>query len=206
MTRGALIAVLAIAADLHPALAQPPSGNLLEELRPGGYVIFLRHAATDRSVPDAERVNLEDCSTQRPLSDAGRDQARQIGRAMATRGIPVKTVLSSPYCRCLETARLAFGKAESASFLHFAVDADADTRSRISTELRRRLGTPPAPGTNTVLVAHTANLREATGVWPKTEGVMHVFRPTSTGGYVHVGQIDPAEWTRVLATRSPGAR
>ena len=52
---------------------------------------------------------LHDCRTQRNLSDEGRAHARQVGEAFRAQGVPVAQVLSSPWCRCLETARLAFG-------------------------------------------------------------------------------------------------
>src|SRR4051812_30257389 len=85
------------------AAATPP---LVERLRRGGYVLALRHAATDQSMADNTR-DLRDCSKQRNLSAAGRRQAQAIGRALRRLRIPVGTVLASPYCRTRATARLA---------------------------------------------------------------------------------------------------
>ena len=82
-------------------------------MRGGGQVIFMRHAVTTPGVGDPAGFRLDDCSTQRNLTDAGRDDARRVGTAFRTRAIPVGRVLSSPWCRCLETARLAFGAAET---------------------------------------------------------------------------------------------
>src|SRR5918992_1485576 len=84
----------------------------VEGLRRGGYVLALRHAATDFSMSDTTR-DLRDCSRQRNLSAEGRRQARSIGSAFRRLGIPVGVVLASPYCRTRETARLAFGRARS---------------------------------------------------------------------------------------------
>jgi phosphohistidine phosphatase SixA len=63
----------------------------------------MRHAVTTPGVGDPAGFRLDDCSTQRNLTDAGREDARRVGGTFRTRGIPVGRVLSSPWCRCLET-------------------------------------------------------------------------------------------------------
>ena len=91
-------------------LAEQPGGrDLIARLRQGGHVIFIRHAATEPTQDDP-RPDLADPRTQRNLSDDGREQARQLGRAIRRLGIPVGTVLASPYARTRETAELAFGR------------------------------------------------------------------------------------------------
>ena len=91
-------------------LAERPGGrDLVARLRQGGHVIFIRHAATE-ATQDDPRPDLADPSTQRNLSAAGRNQARQLGRAIRRLRIPVGTVLASPYARTRETAELAFGR------------------------------------------------------------------------------------------------
>ena len=75
----------------------------------GGQVVLMRHAVTTPAVGDPDGMVLHDCRTQRNLSDEGRAHARQVGEAFRARGVPVAQLLSSPWCRCLETARLAFG-------------------------------------------------------------------------------------------------
>lgn len=69
------------------------------------YVVLLRHAIAP-GTGDPANFQLSDCSTQRNLSDAGRQQAEEIGAAFRDRNIPVTKVLSSQWCRCLETAEL----------------------------------------------------------------------------------------------------
>ena len=81
-------------------------------LRGGGQVIMLRHAGTIGTFGDPPGFRLEDCSTQRNLTEAGREQARKIGEVFRAREVPIARVLSSSVCRCLDTARLAFGRAE----------------------------------------------------------------------------------------------
>lgn len=77
----------------------------------GGLVVALRHALAPGTF-DPAGYRLEDCSTQRNLNDEGREQARRIGRWFAERSLAPSRVRSSAWCRCLETARLAFGAAE----------------------------------------------------------------------------------------------
>ena len=57
--------------------------------------------------------SYEDCASQRNLTDKGRGEARAIGEHVKRLGIPIGTVLASPFCRTMETARLAFGKAQA---------------------------------------------------------------------------------------------
>src|SRR5262245_58263872 len=78
-------------------------------LKGGGQVLMIRHAITTPGVGDPPGMRVDDCSTQRNLTDQGRQDARRLGEAFRARKIPVGAVLSSPWCRCIETARLAFG-------------------------------------------------------------------------------------------------
>ena len=71
---------------------------------PGGLVVYLRHATTDRSKEDDVVVELDDCSTQRNLSEQGRDQSRTIGRAFRALEIPIGANMvaqprTNPYVR-----------------------------------------------------------------------------------------------------------
>ena len=81
---------------------------MLEALKAGSYVIYLRHDQTDTSRSDTDPIDLNDCAKQRPLSDSGRAHARMIGLAFKTSGVLVDRVFSSPICRAAETAALAF--------------------------------------------------------------------------------------------------
>src|SRR5688572_17565050 len=97
------------------ALLSLPSTALADEalwslLKKGGQVVLMRHAVTTPGVGDPPGFRLDDCSTQRNLTDAGRQDARRVGAAFRARNIVVESVYSSPWCRCVETANLAFGK------------------------------------------------------------------------------------------------
>jgi phosphohistidine phosphatase SixA len=78
-------------------------------LREGGQVVLLRHANAP-GTGDPANFDLAQCNTQRNLSDRGRQQARRIGALFAARAAPVEVAMTSSYCRCRDTARLAFGE------------------------------------------------------------------------------------------------
>ena len=187
---------------LAPAVrAQAPleGADLVSALQGGGHVIYLRHAATDSSQADSSEVDYADWTTQRNLSDKGRQQAREIGAAFRALGIPVDDVVTSPFCRCIETAELAFGKSTVSEDLAFAIRTTKSEAKRLSRALQKMLRTPPAPGTNTVLIAHTANLKEAANIWPKPEGILVVFKPVESDQFAFIGVIKPDQWSQLVA-------
>jgi broad specificity phosphatase PhoE len=136
----------------------------VRRLRQGGYVVALRHAATDPTATDMT-ADLRDCSLQRNLNAEGRRQARAIGSAFRRLEIPVGRVLASPFCRTRDTARLAFGRVRpSRALLSADFFGGDDAAARRRGGLRRLLALPPRRGTNTVLVSHEAAIDAATGV------------------------------------------
>ena len=141
MTGGIVCATLLCAT---PALAID-SAALWALLQRGGQVVVMRHAATEPGVGDPPGFRLDDCRTQRNLSAVGREEARRLGAAVQARGVPIGQVLSSRWCRCLETARLAFGPVEP----WLPLDSFFHDRSREATQtpiVRQRAGERPPPG------------------------------------------------------------
>jgi virginiamycin B lyase len=179
--------------------------RLVERLRRGGYVLALRHAATDQSMADTTR-DLRDCSKQRNLSAAGRRQAQAIGRALRRLRIPVGTVLTSPYCRTRDTARLAFGRLRTSTALlapEFLDDRAA--RERQPARTQRLLASRPARGTNTVVVTHGFAISAAADV-TVGEGETAIFAPGhGRRGFQRVDTVTADEWTR-LAASAPAPR
>lgn len=100
----ALLAAAPLSGFTQTQAAADPWRAVAEE----GVAILLRHAATDSGIGDPPGFRLDDCSTQRNLSAAGRAQAARFGAAFAERRIRIDEVRSSQWCRCLDTARLAF--------------------------------------------------------------------------------------------------
>lgn len=177
------------------AEAGPFSGaQIVAALRQGGYVIYFRHGSTEATPDDRLPVDLNDCSTQRALSAKGREQATAIGQAIERLGIPIGEVLASPFCRTRETAMLAFGRERDEPDVQNmeTVKDEADRAARIAT-LRRLLSTPPAAGTNRVIVAHVSTLSAATGV-TVSEGGAAIFRPAGNGNYTLVAFVTAEEW------------
>jgi len=194
--------VLTLATDFATAASMvgdttPKMGSqaLIADLKKGGYVIYFRHAATgNMGEKDVALESIADCTIQRNLTRAGIEQSEAIGAAFKSNGIPVGEVFSSPYCRCMDTATNMFGRAKKSEHLFFAINVTREKRAEITGQLKQMLATQPKPGTNTALVSHTANLREATTIWPKPEGVAHVFRPLDGNTFSYVGVIYPDEW------------
>lgn len=196
------IAGAAPAADVAAVL--PGLNSVLGELRKGGLVIYFRHGATDQTGAGDATTDLTKCETQRNLSAAGRAQATQIGKAFHALRIPVGTVTASPFCRAKDTAQLSFGRFSVSNDLASAIVTDAAETKRTAESLRRMLSTPPATATNAVIVSHNSNLREATGIWPKPEGVAYVFRPLPGGKFEAIAMVLPEDWGKAANLKSPG--
>jgi broad specificity phosphatase PhoE len=148
---------LLLAADATLAAAE---GSPWDALRTPGAVVVLRHSYAPGGF-DPPGARLDDCSTQRNLDDNGRAQARRVGEAFRAHGIAVGTVLSSPRCRCLDTARLAFGKVEAWEPLQGALN-DAERRRRQVAEIRQRIAAH-REGPPLVLVTHGSVVTDLTG-------------------------------------------
>lgn len=156
--------------------------RLFDELRKGGLVLVFRHTHTDRSKMDDDHMSLADRATQRNLSDRGAEEARRIGTALTTLGIPVGEVLASPMFRTRETAELAFGRADTTELLR---------RRGREDEARALLTRVPADGRNRMLVTHNAYLNryfQSSGHGSIGEGDAVVVRPT-VEGYEVLGRI-----------------
>jgi len=172
---------------------------LIEALQKGNLTILMRHMSTEPVAPDPGNFEVEDCSTQRNLSEAGREQARRIAEAIAQLGIRISKVESSPYCRCLETARLAFGRVEASEVLSVGDDLSFDEKHQRGRAVRQMLATAPEPGTNAVLITHTGTLLYSFGLDSRPEGIAHVFQPGPAGTSLYLGSLVPEDWPRLAA-------
>lgn len=182
----ALAAACAAAAD---ATLAPQAA--VERLRSGGYVLYFRHAATDLSKNDASMTSFDDCPTQRNLVDRGREDARAIGAAVRALGIPIGKVWASPYCRTVETAELAFGRAEKTGAVRGG-PTQANDPARYAA-LRKLLTQPPARGTNDVIVSHGNPFFAVAGPPYLAEGEVAVVQPAGDGFRV-IARIRVEDW------------
>ena len=156
-----------------------------EALRAPGAVVVVRHSYAPGTF-DPPDARLDDCSTQRNLDEAGRGQAARIGEAFGRHGIAIGTVLSSPRCRCLDTARLAFGKAESWAVLQGALN-DTERRERQLAEIRSVIAAHRS-GPPLVLVTHGSVVTDLTGLNVRM-GAFVVLRRAADGRHAVAGQL-----------------
>lgn len=170
-----------------PALPESQE-QLWAALRSGGHIIFIRHAVTEPGVGDPPHFKLADCSTQRNLSAEGRNDAAQLGAAFRDKQIPVSDVLSSRWCRCLETARLAFERVRPAAMLDSMFGEAEEGRQAKVRSVLSFIGGAPLGDKNLVFVTHQVNIQELTGVSPSS-GEMVVTRRDGASGLRVVGRL-----------------
>jgi phosphohistidine phosphatase SixA len=174
---------------LGPCLAggTSPDDDLWDALQRGSLVILLRHGLTTPGVGDPPGFKLGDCSTQRNLTDEGRAQAAKLGEAFRARNIPIERVLSSPWCRCIETARLAFDGAPETSPALANLFGRPENRDKQVTDLRKLLSDFRGRG-NLVLVSHGSTIVAVTDVSPEP-AEMVVVRPEGSGKFSVIGRL-----------------
>ena len=174
------VIALIVAAD---AAAEDSWAALLK----GGHVALIRHGnAPPGYGGDPPGFKIDDCKTQRNLDEQGRGEARALGQAFREKGVRVDRVLSSPWCRCLETARLmAVGPVESTWALVPDMGQTEGPRLR---ELKEIVAAWRGPGT-LVLVTHALTVRALLGFLP-LQGETVVLKPGDARPAV-VGMIPP---------------
>ena len=109
--------LLIIFISISSSIKADSKKNLIEELKNGGKLIFIRHAYAPGG-GDPDNFDINDCKTQRNLSDSGRIQSQKIGSFFEKNKILIGKVYSSEWCRCKETAFIAFEKFETKNFLN----------------------------------------------------------------------------------------
>jgi broad specificity phosphatase PhoE len=156
-----------------------------DALQAPGSVVVLRHSYAPGSF-DPPDARLDDCSTQRNLDDSGRAQARRVGEAFRQHGIAVGRVLSSPRCRCLDTARLAFGRVEPWNVLQGAL-RDPELRRRLLVPVRQAIA-DHRDGPPLVLVTHGSVVSDLTGLDVRM-GAFVVLRRGTDDAHTAAGQM-----------------
>ena len=174
----ALANSVALIATASPrAQALPDIAALLRE---GGCAVMLRHAQTDAGIGDPPNFQVGQCSTQRNLSADGRAQAVEIGQWFASRSLKPSSVQSSAWCRCKDTATLAFGRFNLLAALNSTFDARPGTDAQ-SAVLKARLAAL-APGAFEVWVTHQVNISALTGEGPSMGEALIVRAARSQSG------------------------
>ena len=141
--------------------------NLINQLEYGEKLIFIRHAYAPGS-GDPNNFNLNDCSTQRNLNVDGRKQAQKIGEFFKKNKIKIEKVLSSEWCRCKETAEIAFKDYSTKSFLNsFYSSKYLKNRNRQIKELNDHIRRFKS-NQNLVLITHYVLISEVLNYAPSS--------------------------------------
>ena len=183
-----IMALVCLLGWTTPLRADETEEALWTALGTGEAVALIRHALAP-GTGDPTGFKLDDCATQRNLSEEGRRQARQIGNAFRDNGITSAQVWSSRWCRCLETAQLLeLGPVQPLPSL----DSFFSQRERgtAQTAALREFLSQPYEGPTRVLVTHQVNITALTGIMPGS-GEMVVVQPTSDGDMRVMGQLEP---------------
>jgi len=190
------------------AAAMPSTSNLnrlVTDLKHGGYVIVLRHGATNQNQADTDPFHLENISAQRLLSEQGREAASAVGDAFRKLGIPLGKVYSSEFNRATETAKLVSGKdvTTTRDLSEGGLVVSPAENARRAKVLMEMATTAPEPGVNTLIVTHKPNILDAFGAdwFNSKEGEASVFKPDGSGNLVLVARIQAADWVKAVSER-----
>jgi phosphohistidine phosphatase SixA len=195
-----LVIFLAASAPGHAA----DLDALIAALKQGGYVLVLRHVATDDSQKDVYPFKFDDMAAQRQLNDTGRSLARKLGEALRKLGVPIGEVFTSQLNRAVETGRLVGGN--DVSPIEALTDSGAGSSSamanpdgknaRIGRNIRDLVSTPPKAGFNSLAVTHKTNVTDAFGkeFSDIREGEALVYKTAASAPAVLIARVQASEW------------
>lgn len=178
---------------------KPLTRAIVEQLRKGGYVLYMRHGNTDTTKPDQIDADINDCATQRPLSQEGKRIVTSIGKIIRKAKIPVGEIHSSPMCRAKDSALLAFGKTGSlnAGLMYTANMTDKQKFQALDT-IRELVSMQVSGHTNRAIVAHSQNIMALIGYLPSPEGTVVIFEPLGNHQFKYIASVNPKEWAELL--------
>ena len=159
--------ILIIFLSLTNGIKANTEDQILENLNKGGNLIFIRHAYAP-GTGDPDNFNIEDCSTQRNLSDNGREQAKNIGDFFKHNNIQIDLVISSEWCRCKETALIGFGKFETKNFLNSSYSTKFMKNKKIQIKNLKEYINNWKSDKNLVLVTHYVVISDALNYSPSS--------------------------------------
>ena len=174
--------------------------SLLASIKEGGYIIYFRHATTERDYADQADplMRLDDCNSQRKLSTQGINESHKIGMAFALKDIPIGEIIVSEYCRSWKTANFAFGewtqKDSRLNFLPYE-EYTEDHVALMKKNVIPLLTRSPLQGTNTIIIGHDDVFEAATGIYPEPQGIAYILQPERNNSFKVITSVLPSEWS-----------
>jgi phosphohistidine phosphatase SixA len=160
--------------------------NLINELKKGDKVIYIRHAYAPGG-GDPDNFDINDCDTQRNLNYSGKLQAKNIGNFFKNNEIPIHRVISSEWCRCKETAFLSFNKFETKNFLNsFYSSKFSKNKIKQIKELKKYIEESQNEG-NLVLITHYVVISEVLGYVPTSGEIIISNKDFKIIGNIKIG-------------------
>ena len=201
---GSFVSLVALICLMPLRATAADISKIVPMLKQGGYVLVLRHGATDDSQKDVYPFVFDDMKKQRQLSDQGRKVAREMGAAIKTLGIPIGQTYSSKLNRAIETGSLV--SAAHVTPVKELTDSGAGSASAMANPngantktgnaIRALVNKAPATGTNNLLVTHKTNIADAFGkeLADVKEAETLIYRPNPSGPPTLVGRVQASEW------------
>ena len=197
--RSVAILVIGLVVESAWGQASPSVVDVLQMLRPGGYVIVFRHGATYPDQADTDPLHDGDVSKQRQLNDRGRADAKEVGDAFRAAGVPIGKSYSSRFNRAVETARLIGGREPQATLdlTEGGLVVSPNENNRRAQAFRAIVASVPDPGTNTLVVTHKPNILDVFGKdWFEVkEGEASIFKPNGSGTFALIARVQVGQWT-----------
>ncbi|MFW2440426.1 MAG: histidine phosphatase family protein [Arenicellales bacterium] len=188
MKRNILCCLFFVAGMFSAPVSAASVNELVMQMQSGNAVLMIRHALAP-GIGDPEEFDVNDCSTQRNLDGAGREQAKAIGQWLRDHGIKNAKVFSSQWCRCMDTASLmAMGEVTPLPALNSFFESPQDREPNLSA-IRAFSHNNSNPGELIIMVTHQVTISGITGNWTDS-GHGKLVRPDSDGSIKLLGALD----------------
>jgi len=188
MKRNILSCLFLVAGMFSAPVSAASASELVMQMQSGSAVLMIRHALAP-GIGDPEEFDVNDCSTQRNLDGAGREQAKAIGQWLRDHGIKNAKVFSSQWCRCMDTASLmGMGEVTPLPALNSFFESPQDREPNLSA-LRKFIQNESKPGELIIMVTHQVTISGITGNWTDS-GHGKLVRPGNDGKIKLLGELD----------------
>ncbi len=175
--------------SIQPSISFSETGeNIWKKLKNGGLVVLMRHTSTTKE--GSPLVRDPSCLKETQLSAKGKKEAARAGELFTTKGIPVNKVLTSPYCRTTDTAKIAFSQGQPAEFLTLLETLPLDQAEVNTEQLKHEISSYSGNG-NLVLITHAPNIN-AVSFEIVEMGEFLVLQPLGEDEFDEIGKINLA--------------